>query len=231
MLTSIRQSQDRLEIVNQLLLPHTTDWIHITSIEEAHDAIRLMKVSMSRSVLGLIDHLFDQIRGAPAIASLAALSVAQHISVALKQTPAPPFLVDTAALKTHIDPILAFLATARPTAVNLSVATRRLARALDESIAAGNDARRTAELLVAEAHLVADEDVKRNMTMSKHGGNWLLTTWKEKDPSLPPLNVLTVCNTGSLATSVGIHAFVFLTFTVIITTGIWHCAGAHHMAP
>ena len=127
----------------------------------------------------------------------------------------PSFLSDTAALKAHINPILAFLTTARPTAVNLSAATRRLARVLDESIASGNDVRRAAELLVAEAHLVADEDVDRNMAMSKHGGNWLLVSAKEKDPSLSRLNVLTVCNTGSLATSVCIFVTPMLTCRIL----------------
>ena len=43
-LISIKSSDDKLEIVNQLLLPHTTQYIQINTIEEAHDAIRAMKV-------------------------------------------------------------------------------------------------------------------------------------------------------------------------------------------
>jgi methylthioribose-1-phosphate isomerase len=219
MLTSIRQSQGKLEIVDQLLLPHTTEWIHISTVEEAHDAIKSMKARRNWHAVNALmrsdQFLSEQIRGAPAIASLAALSVAYHISGALQGSPVPSFLSDTAALKTHLNSILAFLTTARPTAVNLSAATRRLARVLDESIASGNDVRRTAELLVAEAHLVADEDVDRNMAMSKHGGNWLLVRAKEKDPTLSHLNVLTVCNTGSLATSVCILVTSMLTGRIL----------------
>ena len=44
-LTSIRLSDDKIEIVNQLLLPHTTEWLSIDTIEQAHDAIKTMKVS------------------------------------------------------------------------------------------------------------------------------------------------------------------------------------------
>jgi methylthioribose-1-phosphate isomerase len=44
-LTSIKLSDDKIEIVNQLLLPHTTEWLTIASIEQAHDAIKSMKVS------------------------------------------------------------------------------------------------------------------------------------------------------------------------------------------
>ena len=44
-LTSIRTSGDKIEIVNQLLLPHTTEFIEIDTIEQAYDAIKSMKVS------------------------------------------------------------------------------------------------------------------------------------------------------------------------------------------
>jgi len=45
-LVSIRVSEDldRLEIVNQLLLPHVTEYVAINSVEDAHDAIKSMKV-------------------------------------------------------------------------------------------------------------------------------------------------------------------------------------------
>lgn len=46
-LTSIRSSDDKIEILNQLLLPHTTEWLSIDSIEQAHDAIKTMKVRAS----------------------------------------------------------------------------------------------------------------------------------------------------------------------------------------
>ena len=43
-LISIKSDDDKLEIVNQLLLPHTTEYIEINSVEDAHDAIKTMKV-------------------------------------------------------------------------------------------------------------------------------------------------------------------------------------------
>lgn len=45
-LISIKSSDDKLEIVNQLLLPHTTEFLEINSLEEAHDAIKTMKVRL-----------------------------------------------------------------------------------------------------------------------------------------------------------------------------------------
>jgi methylthioribose-1-phosphate isomerase len=44
-LISIKTSDDKIQIVNQLLLPHKTEWLSIDTIEQAHDAIKTMKVS------------------------------------------------------------------------------------------------------------------------------------------------------------------------------------------
>jgi len=184
-LVSIKSSDDKLEIVNQLLLPHTTQFIQINTIEEAHDAIKTMKI-----------------RGAPAIASLAALSVAQFLTRALRESPSPDYLLSLDSLKTHIEGILSFLYTSRPTAVNLGAATRRLRKTLDDGIAALKTPRQVTLDLVEEAKAVADEDVGRNKEMSKWAGDWLLGQVREQGlDASRGLNVLTVCNTGSLATS------------------------------
>ena len=146
-----------------------------------------------------------QIRGAPAIASLAALSVSQHLARALRAPDPPPeFLSSPESLAAHVTPILDFLFTARPTAVNLGAATRRLSRTLRSSVSEGKDARAIAEDLVEDGKQVAAEDVGRNKAMGKWGGDWLADEVKRKGGSGDGLNVLTVCNTGSLATSVRI---------------------------
>ena len=95
--------------------------------------------------------------------------------------------------------MLSFLVTARPTAVNLSAATTRLTRAL-HSFNSETDPRIIAKELIAEGNLIADEDVGRNKEMSKHGAEWLSQQYQGNGDS--GFNVLTVCNTGSLATSV-----------------------------
>jgi methylthioribose-1-phosphate isomerase len=94
------------------------------------------------------------------------------------------------------------LFTARPTAVNLGAATRRLSRTLRSSLEAGKDARAIAEDLIADGRQVAAEDVGRNKVMAKLGGDWLVERVKGEGASGDGLNVLTVCNTGSLASSV-----------------------------
>jgi len=113
-----------------------------------------------------------EIRGAPAIASLAALSVSQHLTRALRaDNPPPAFLSSPESLAAHISPILDYLVTARPTAVNLGAATRRLSRTLQSSLRAGKDARAIAEDLIGDGRQVAAEDVGRNRAMAKWGGD------------------------------------------------------------
>ena len=116
--------------------------------------------------------------------------------------------MSTEALKAHVSPILDFLFTARPTAVNLGAATRRLARTLQTSLDAGKGTRQIAEDLIQDGRQIAAEDVGRNKAMAKWGGDWLVELVKANGASGDGLNVLTVCNTGSLATSVG--RFFFL---------------------
>ncbi|KAJ6594085.1 eukaryotic translation initiation factor 2B [Mycena capillaripes] len=181
-LTSIKTDGDKIEIVNQLLLPHSTEFIEIATIDDAHEAIKSMKI-----------------RGAPAIASLAALAFASDLSRGLKAS--ADFVSSPEAVRAYVEHILAHLYTARPTAVNLGAATRRLTATLDASIAAGKTGPEICTDLIAEAHKVADEDVGRNKKMSQWGGDWLVDVVKQNGGSGSELNVLTVCNTGSLATS------------------------------
>ena len=43
-ISSIRISGDKIEIINQLLLPHTQEWIEIDTVEKAYEAIKSMRV-------------------------------------------------------------------------------------------------------------------------------------------------------------------------------------------
>ncbi|KAJ1304531.1 hypothetical protein OPQ81_005672 [Rhizoctonia solani] len=184
LLTSLRTDGDKITIIDQLLLPHQEKWIEIDSIEAAYDAIKSMKI-----------------RGAPAIASLAALSLASHLSISLKSDLRPSFLESSNALRDHVLPQLNYLYSSRPTAVNLGAATRRLQNTLQNGLDAGQSAEEIANALIKEGRAVADEDFGRNREMSKHGAEWLVERVKAKGGEPSGLNVMTVCNTGSLATS------------------------------
>ncbi len=90
--------------------------------------------------------------------------------------------------------------------MNLGAATRRLQKTLQAGLDAGKDARSIAQDLVAEGKAIDDEDVLRNKEMSKWGGEWLVERRKSAGSAGEALKVMTVCNTGSLATSVCKHS-------------------------
>lgn len=132
-----------LQILHQLLLPHTTSYIPIHSVQDGHHAIQHM-----------------QVRGAPAIAIVAALSLAVELQQKLQQSHQQQQLQQqqqaddeqqteakrgegkekdsnlsllTSAESTagYIREKLAYLKTSRPTAVNLADAVKKLERVVD----------------------------------------------------------------------------------------------------
>lgn len=55
-LISIKTGDDKIEIVNQLLLPHITEYVEIDTIQDAHDAIKTMKVGYRSMLADLINY-------------------------------------------------------------------------------------------------------------------------------------------------------------------------------
>lgn len=88
--------------------------------------------------------------------------------------------------------------------MNLGGAVRRLTVILDAPATGEEEAaaRELTEKLVLEGRAIADEDLGRNFEMAAHGAKWVLEQPKAAGRS--KVNVLTVCNTGSLATSVSL---------------------------
>ena len=170
-----------------------------------------------------------QIRGAPAIATLASLSFAANLESEVDKPSPAAFLDSPDALRSHVVPILDFLYTARPTAVNLGTAIRRLKKVLEGSASAGKDVHTITRDLIAEAHLIADEDVGRNKEMSKFGGEWLVEQIKGSGGSGEGLNVLTVCNTGSLATSVRALLHSSMKHRSQMKPGLWNGIGIDYL--
>jgi len=86
------------------------------------------------------------------------------------------------------------LGNTRPTAVNLRWALDRIRRVIDES-AAGSD---IVAVLEAEAQAICDEDVEISRGIGEHG----LTLIEAIAATKPgkPVNILTHCNAGALAT-------------------------------
>jgi methylthioribose-1-phosphate isomerase len=124
------------------------------------------------------------VRGAPAIGATAAFGLA----LAGFQSTA----TDRAQLLRDLESAHAVLAQARPTAVNLTWALARLMR-VAVNVGADRDPPMTADdvrqALLAEAQMLADEDVALNERMGTHGARLI----EDGD------TILHHCNTGALA--------------------------------
>ena len=153
-------------MIDQRKLPLVETYVELTSPEEVAEAIREMVV-----------------RGAPAIGIAAAFGLALGATQAAE---GPPEQFDT-----RLEHVAQLLAAARPTAVNLSWAVRRLAGVAKRARTEGQGNRSIAERLEHEARCIRDEDLEACRAMGRHGA------------SLVPdvANVLTHCNAGGLATA------------------------------
>ncbi len=121
-----------------------------------------------------------QVRGAPAIGAVAAYGLA----LALREDSGTDAMERAAAL---------LLAT-RPTAVNLRWAIDRMLTRLRNTVAGKRVA-----AAYDEAAQIADEDVAQNQAIGRHGAT-LIEQAHERKPRGAPVNVLTHCNAGWLAT-------------------------------
>jgi methylthioribose-1-phosphate isomerase len=121
-----------------------------------------------------------QVRGAPLIGAAAAYGVALGMA--------------EDASDTGLDDAVARLATTRPTAVNLRWALTEMRNAL-----CGVPERRRHAAALARAGEIADADVEINRAIGVHGAPLIAEAWCKKGGS-DPVNVLTHCNAGWLAT-------------------------------
>jgi methylthioribose-1-phosphate isomerase len=119
-----------------------------------------------------------QVRGAPLIGAAAAYGIA----LALRKN------CDDAGLESAAE----LLAATRPTAVNLRWAIERMLRILRPVVPGER-----AEVAWREAAIICNEDVALNHAISQHGLE-LLRKLHEKKRA--PINILTHCNAGWLAT-------------------------------
>ncbi|KAF2266376.1 Methylthioribose-1-phosphate isomerase [Lojkania enalia] len=173
---AIKYTRGQLEILDQLKLPHAEEYDHIFSSTDAWHAIREMRT-----------------RGAPAIAIVAALALAVEL-VNLKISPVAE------EVKVFVIEKLDYLATSRPTAVNLADAARKLRKTMEEAAAkedANGESIREAYVNAAEKMLV--DDVSDNENIGKHGAEWIVKNTEAGRKG--QVSMLTHCNTGSLATA------------------------------
>lgn len=161
---TIWEEEGRVWIIDQTLLPGEFVEIEISSAEQMWQAIKAL-----------------QVRGAPAIGIAAAFGL--HLGVrGLGEADAERFDAEA-------ERIADYLATSRPTAVNLFWGLDRMRRVSEST--AGQPVERRKERILGEARAILAEDNEVCLAMAKHGAALLESG----------MAVLTHCNAGGLVTA------------------------------
>ncbi|WP_308638650.1 S-methyl-5-thioribose-1-phosphate isomerase [Paenibacillus silvisoli] len=163
-LQSVIWAGSQLDLLDQRLLPEEIVYLPLVTKEDVWEAIRHLKV-----------------RGAPAI------GIAAAYGVVLGSRDAS----DAAAWLEAVKASASYLATSRPTAVNLFWALDRMTARAEALAASGADADACKESLLQEALTIQSEDEETNRLIGEHA----LTLFQDG------MGVLTHCNAGGLATA------------------------------
>lgn len=162
-LISIKWEQDALVLLDQTTLPNEVIYDRYETVESVWDAIVVMKV-----------------RGAPAIG----VSAAYGMYLGVRN-----FEGEKQAFLTELQKKRDYLATSRPTAVNLFWAIDRIVRVAGEAATA--DIAKLKEIILDEAKLIHREDEEINRQIGEN----FLTLLEDGQ------GFLTHCNAGALATT------------------------------
>jgi methylthioribose-1-phosphate isomerase len=160
----LNDAKDKIIMIDQTLLPNEEVYLELEKMEDIWEAIKMLRV-----------------RGAPAIG--VAAGFAAYLSV--KHSKAS----SVEELRAGFDKDCAYLATSRPTAVNLFWALNRMTdrfeaemrKSIDEIVAA----------LLEESEEILAEDQRMGQAIGEYGLSLLK----------PGMGLLTHCNAGGLATS------------------------------
>lgn len=166
-------NHEAVDIIDQTLLPGTIKRINLTTKEQLWDAIKKLRI-----------------RGAPAIGVCAAFGIALLAS----QIEADSFDAFYKQFKADKD----YLASSRPTAVNLFWALNRM-----DDFAQAHKDKPLGQLkadLIAEADRIREEDVQISRNIGEIGYQ-LLSKIRAKKPAGEPVGIMTHCNAGTLATA------------------------------
>ncbi|MCA9393211.1 MAG: S-methyl-5-thioribose-1-phosphate isomerase [Candidatus Omnitrophica bacterium] len=163
-INTVKWTRNELKLIDQTKLPDALKYIHCRDIQTVWNAIRRLSV-----------------RGAPAIGVAAAYGVlleANHFKGKTRDE-----------LMIRVDEACSYLATARPTAVNLFYALDRMNKVFakhpgESSVAV------LKKLLKDEAMAMYEEDRRVCRQMGQHGAKFIK----------PHNRVMTICNAGALAT-------------------------------
>ncbi|XP_059667325.1 methylthioribose-1-phosphate isomerase-like [Cornus florida] len=173
-LQSICYKHGSLKLLDQRRLPLETIYLDIQDSTDGWFAIRDMVV-----------------RGAPAIAIAAALSLAVEVCNM------EAFNGTSGDAASFLSIKLEYLVSSRPTAVNLSDAATKLKEAISKAAANALEASPVFQAYIEAAEIMLRDDVASNKAIGSYGADFLLHQMEDSKR----LSILTHCNTGSLATA------------------------------
>jgi len=182
MLESIRYTNEKnlikFSVLDQLLLPEKIEYVEIKNIESAWKVIRTM-----------------QIRGAPLIAIVACFGLAVELT-------SNPECIDKmkdlkrGSLLSFLEDKLNYLKTSRPTAVNLFNAMKELYAKAQDSLKEGCNYESLQDTVMSYAEMALERDISDNKAIGRYGADFIL-----KNDVSGAAKLMTICNTGSLATA------------------------------
>ncbi|KAK8515449.1 hypothetical protein V6N13_139572 [Hibiscus sabdariffa] len=173
-LQAICYKRGSLQLLDQRKLPLETVYLDIQGSIDGWNAIRDMVV-----------------RGAPAIAIAAALSLAVEVAN-LKD-----FNGTSRDAASFLETKLEYLVSSRPTAVNLSDAAIKLKEIISKAASTAMVADSVFQAYIEASEIMLDDDVATNKAIGSHGASFL----QQQQNNSKKFSVLTHCNTGSLATA------------------------------
>jgi len=161
---TIQWHDGKVRLIDQTLLPNELKYIYCGTVEEVWEAIKVLRV-----------------RGAPAIGIAGALGTV----VGIWNSKAESY----AEFKAQLDEVADYLATSRPTAVNLFWALDRMKATAEAN--EDKDIFILKKILLAEAQKILDKDKAMCRAIGRNGAELI----RDGDA------ILTHCNAGGLATA------------------------------
>jgi methylthioribose-1-phosphate isomerase len=161
---TIEWNNGKVRLIDQTLLPNELKYIDCETVEQVWEAIKVLKV-----------------RGAPAIGIAGALGAV----LGVWNSDAKEY----SEFNEQLNKITSYLATSRPTAVNLFWALDKMKATANEN--KDKDIPQLKNIMLAEAQNILDEDKTMCRAIGRHGA----TLIKDGD------TILTHCNAGGLATA------------------------------
>lgn len=162
----LNESNDKLILIDQSLLPEKEKYLQLDKKEDIWEAIKSLRV-----------------RGAPAIG----IAAGYGLFVCLNKIETDSI----SELEKNFKEISDYLATSRPTAVNLFWALKRMKKRFDLEKDKGKNVEEIKAALLDESDKILKEDQKMDLAIGENALSLLE----------PGMGLLTHCNAGGLATS------------------------------